>query len=151
MFLIVCVSWSLHTDLKANRNESYCCSKEHEQDTCKCLQQSPGPAGKTATRGRYSQTSWDPVAHCFYLKKKKKFLPLTAAQRSDTTIWIQLIRQNDLKIKQKFSKIDDSTIITRTPAQVKGSRIAPWGTVPPVPAPAPLTLFEESIILGQPF
>lgn len=66
-----------------------------------------------------------PSSPLFLFKEKKKFLPLTAAQRSDTTILIQLIRQNDLKIKQKFSKIDDSTIITRTPAQVKGSRIAP--------------------------
>lgn len=41
----------------------------------------------------------------FLFQGKKKFLPLTAAQRSDTTILIQLIRLNDLKIKQKFSKV----------------------------------------------
>lgn len=58
---------------------------------------------------------------------------MTAAPGSDTTILIQLIRQNDLKIKRKFSKSDDSTLNTRTPAQLrrKGSRIAPWGAVPP--------------------
>lgn len=41
----------------------------------------------------------------FFIQRKEKFRPLRAAQRSDTTILIQLLCQNDLKINQKFSKV----------------------------------------------
>lgn len=81
------------------------------------------------------------ATHCFYFKEKKKFLPLTAAQGSDTTILIQLIRKNDLKIKQKFSKvmIQQLTHGHQLSSGERGLELHPEEQFPPTP-------FEESNI-----